>query len=299
MQALTNLGEVLSQNQVLLLTLTAILGLLIGSFLNVVILRQPQRMFHDWRQQCQQFLAGDTGNSETEPATDEQPPGIVKRRSYCPQCQHQLSALDNIPLISYLLLGGKCRYCKQPISSRYPLVEFITALASVVVVWQFGWSQEAIAGLALSWALIVLSGIDIDHQLLPDTIVLPLLWLGLLLSLTTITISPAEAIMGAAAGYLILWSIFHLFRLITGKDGMGHGDFKLLAVLGAWLGWQMLPLIILLSSLVGAVIGGIILFLRKKGSQPIPFGPYLAAAGWVAMLWGDHLTDLYMNFMGL
>ncbi len=300
MQILTNLGLILSQNQLLLLTLTAIIGLLVGSFLNVVILRQPKRMFHEWRQQCQQLLASDDGESaEPTVADSDQPPGIVKQRSFCPDCKHQLSALDNIPLFSYLFLKGHCRYCKEKISYRYPLVEFITAVVSVVVVWHFGWSVEAAVGLILSWTLIVLSGIDIDHQLLPDTITLPLLWLGLILSLLGITVSPAEAIIGAAAGYLVLWLIFHLFRIITGKEGMGYGDFKLLAVLGAWLGWQMLPLIILLSSLVGAIIGGIVLAVRKQGSQPIPFGPYLAIAGWVAMLWGSGLTDFYLNFMGL
>ncbi len=300
MQTLTDLGFIFSQNRFLLLTLTAIIGLLIGSFLNVVILRQPKRMFHEWRQQCQQLLASEETTSTDTPVSEcEPPPGIVKQRSFCPDCQHQLSALDNIPLFSYLFLKGRCRYCKEKISYRYPLVEFITAVVSIVVVWHFGWSVEALVGLIISWALIVLSGIDIDHQLLPDTITLPLLWLGLLLSLTGITVSPAEAIIGAATGYLILWSMFQLFRLVTGKEGMGYGDFKLLAVLGAWLGWQMLPLIVLLSSLVGAIIGGTLLAVRKQGSQPIPFGPYLAIAGWVAMIWGSGLTDFYLNFMGL
>ncbi len=300
MQSFTDLGQVLSQSPLLLFSLTAILGLLVGSFLNVVILRQPKRMFHEWHQQCQQLLAEDKGTTaSSEFATETAPPGIVKRRSFCPHCKHQLSALDNIPLFSYLLLRGGCRYCKNKISLRYPLLELFTALVSIAVVWHFGYSAEAGYALLFSWTLIVLSGIDIDHQLLPDEIVLPLLWLGLLLSLATGGVSPTDAILGATAGYLILWSIFQLFKLLTGKEGMGYGDFKLLAALGAWLGWQMLPLIVLLSSLLGAVIGGLLLAIRRKGSQPIPFGPYLAIAGWIALLWGDKLTDLYFRTMGL
>ncbi len=300
MQALTDLGQVLSQNPLLLLSLTVIFGLLIGSFLNVVILRQPKRMFHEWRQQCQQLLAeDDTSEKPFESVPEDIPPGIVKQRSFCPHCNHQLSALDNIPLFSYLFLRGRCRYCKKKISLRYPLVEFLTVLISVAVVWHFGYSAEAAYGLVFSWSLIVLSGIDIDHQLLPDDIVLPLLWLGLILSLSGSGVSPADAIIGAVTGYLILWSIYQLFKLLTGKEGMGYGDFKLLAALGAWLGWQLLPLVVLLSSLLGAVIGGILLAVRRKGSQPIPFGPYLAIAGWIALLWGEQLTELYLNYMGL
>lgn len=300
MQALITLGQVLSQNPFLLLSLTAIFGLLIGSFLNVVILRQPKRMFHEWRQQCQQLLSGDDCAGDLiESPEEEAPPGIVKQRSFCPHCKHPLSVLDNIPLFSYLFLRGCCRYCKEKISLRYPLVELLTALASVVVVWHFGYSVAAAYALVFSWTLIVLSGIDIDHQLLPDDIVLPLLWLGLIISLTGTDVQPADAIIGAVAGYLILWSIYQLFKLLTGKEGMGYGDFKLLAALGAWLGWQMLPLIVLLSSLLGAVIGGALLAIRRKGSQPIPFGPYLALAGWIALLWGEQLTGFYLNYMGL
>lgn len=301
MQLFSDLGQLLSQNLFLLISATAILGLLVGSFLNVVILRQPKRMFYQWRQQCQQLLADDNTipkiTESPEPAATKPPPGIVKQRSFCPQCNHHLSALDNIPLFSYLILRGRCRYCKKNISIRYPLVELLAALSSAVVVWHFGYSTEALYALVFSWTLIVLSGIDIDHQLLPDDIVLPLLWLGLILSLSGSTISPSEAIIGAAAGYLILWSIFWLFKLLTGKEGMGYGDFKLLAALGAWLGWQMLPLIVLLSSLVGAVIGGILLVVRRKGSQPIPFGPYLAIAGWIALTHGDYINDLYLNLI--
>ncbi|MCF6224735.1 MAG: A24 family peptidase [Xanthomonadales bacterium] len=295
----------MSQNSLLLLSLTAVFGLMVGSFLNVVILRQPKRMFFEWRQQCQLLLDSDKQVSANENKTAAEadpikaPPGIVKQRSFCPSCEHQLSALDNIPLFSYLFLRGCCRYCKKRISIRYPLVELLTALVSALVVWHFGYSIEAVYGLIFSWVLIVLSGIDIDHQLLPDDIVLPLLWIGLIISLSGVGVSPNDAIIGAVAGYLILWSIYQLFKLLTGKEGMGYGDFKLLAVLGAWLGWQMLPLIVLLSSLLGAVIGGILLIIRRKGSQPIPFGPYLAIAGWTALLWGDKLTGFYLSYFRL
>ncbi|MCF6262296.1 MAG: A24 family peptidase [Xanthomonadales bacterium] len=295
---MTDLGQILSQNLTLLLSLATVFGLLVGSFLNVVILRQPKRMFYQWRQQCQQLLT-DNQDNLTSPSDDNAPPGIVKQRSFCPQCKHSLSALDNIPLLSYLILRGKCRYCKKKISDRYPLVELLSALISVAVVWHFGYSIESVFVLVFSYTLIVLAGIDIDHQLLPDEIVLPLLWIGLLHSLTVGGVSPADAILGAVAGYLILWSIFQLFKLLTGKEGMGYGDFKLLAALGAWLGWQMLPLVVLLSSLLGAVIGGIMLAVRRKGSQAIPFGPYLAIAGWIALLWGKQLSDYYLRTMGL
>jgi len=302
MQLFSDLGQLLSQNLFILISSATILGLLVGSFLNVVILRQPKQMFYQWRQQCQQLLADNNAIPKiavTTESTAHPPPGVVKQRSFCPQCKHQLSALDNIPLFSYLILRGRCRYCKERISLRYPLIELLTALTSAMIVWHFGYSLEALNALVFSWALIVLSGIDIDHQLLPDDIVLPLLWLGLILSLTGLTVTPADAIIGAAAGYLILWSIFWVFKLLTGKEGMGYGDFKLLAALGAWLGWQMLPLIVLLSSLLGAIIGSILLVIRRKGSQPIPFGPYLAIAGLIALLWGNRLTDFYLNYMNL
>ncbi len=307
MQILMDLGQLLSQNLLLLLGLTAILGLMVGSFLNVVILRQPKRMFHQWREQCQLLLSSDNSGSSSEiinnvsnsTTTEQTPPGFVKQRSFCPNCKHQLSAVDNIPLFSYLFLRGRCRYCKQSISLRYPFTEMLTALVSVAIVWHFGYSAESAFGLVFSWVLIVLSGIDIDHQLLPDDIVLPLLWAGLLLSLAASGVSPQDAIIGAAAGYLSLWSIYQLFKLLTGKEGMGYGDFKLLAAIGAWLGWQMLPLVVLLSSLLGAVIGGLLLVIRRKGSQPVPFGPYLATAGCVAFLWGDQLTGLYLNYFRL
>jgi leader peptidase (prepilin peptidase)/N-methyltransferase len=214
--------------------------------------------------------------------------------------------MQNIPVVSFLLLGGKCAACKVPISPRYPAVELLTGVLSAIVAWRFGFGWEAAAGIALTWSLVAISAIDIDHQLIPDSISLPLIWAGLVLSLFSplaaaemLFISPIAAIAGAVAGYLSLWSIYHLFRLLTGKEGMGYGDFKLLAALGAWLGWQMLPLIILLSAIVGAVTGMMLIAFRKQDrSVPIPFGPYLAAAGWIAMLWGPGIMNWYLDLMG-
>ncbi|MDH3450572.1 MAG: A24 family peptidase, partial [Gammaproteobacteria bacterium] len=220
-------------------------------------------------------------------------------RSRCGNCGHQISALENIPIISYLVLGGKCSSCKTRISAQYPLVEFFTALVSVIVGWHFGVSLQALAALLLSWCLIAASGIDIGHKLLPDNITLPLLWLGMLLALFEVFIDLETSVIGAMAGYLSLWSIFVLFKVVTGKEGMGHGDFKLLAMLGAWLGWKPLFVVILTSSMVGAVVGitMILLKMTERGTQ-IPFGPYLAAAGWMTLLWGDELMQFYFSLIG-
>ena len=316
-----------------------VFGLLVGSFLNVVILRLPARLMHDWRCQCEELLAGDAkavapseaiaadavSTEETpiapmslealehaahqvdpsivevtptsEPAaTAPAPPDLVFVGSHCMHCKHPLSPLDNIPLVSWLALGGRCRYCKAPISIQYPLVEALAALAAVVVVWQFGFTWQAAAGLALSFALIALAGIDFHTQLLPDNITLPLLWGGLLLSLQPVFVDPVSAILGGALGYLSLWSVYWLFKLATGKEGMGHGDFKLVAALGAWMGpWSLLP-IILISSMLGAVIGSIALLARRQDrSTPIPFGPFIAAAGWVQFIWGPQLAQWYQS----
>ncbi|QKK02220.1 MAG: prepilin peptidase [Pseudomonadota bacterium] len=263
-------------------------GLLVGSFLNVVILRLPARLLHDWRCQCRELL-------EIE-ASEPAPPGLVLKRSHCPKCRQAIAWYDNIPLVSWLLLRRKCRHCGQPISWRYPLVELATALLSAAVVVHFGPGPEAVGALVLTWALIAATGIDIDHQLLPDQITLPLLWLGLGLNLWLGLFSSLEdAVIGAIAGYGVLWAVFHLFRLLTGKEGMGYGDFKLLAALGAWLGWQALPIIVLLGSLLGAVIGiALMIALRRGREVPIAFGPYLALAGWIAMIWGDHIVDFWL-----
>jgi leader peptidase (prepilin peptidase)/N-methyltransferase len=266
-----------------------VFGLLIGSFLNVVILRLPARLFHDWRCQCRELL-------EIEGADQEAPPGLVADRSHCPKCETTIAWYDNIPVVSWLVLRARCRQCGEPISWRYPLVELATAVLSAVVIWHFGATAEGAAGLVLTWALIAATGIDFDHQLLPDQITLPLLWLGLLLNLWLgLFASLEDAVIGAIAGYGSLWLVFHTFRLLTGKEGMGFGDFKLLGALGAWLGWQVLPLIILLASLVGAVVGvGLMIAFRHQKDVPIAFGPYLAAAGFIAMIWAEPLIDFWL-----
>lgn len=275
--------------------LAALLGLLVGSFLNVVILRLPARLMHDWRAQSRELLGLDVDiTAAAEPA----PPDLVFKGSHCPQCKHALSPLDNVPLLSWLVLRGRCRYCRAPISTQYPLVELLTAVACLVVVWKFGPTWHAAAGIALSCLLIALSGIDFRTQLLPDNLTLPLLWLGLLLSLQPLFVGPVDAILGAAIGYLSLWTVYWAFKLTTGKEGMGHGDFKLLGALGAWMGPKSLLPIILLSSLVGAILGSIILATRGKDrSTPIPFGPFIAVAGWVQFIWGEELLRLYASVL--
>ena len=289
----------LTESPLLFIGLAFVFALLIGSFLNVVIYRLPVMMERDRRAQCDEISASPAG---------ELPQGrfdLMVPRSRCPSCNHQITAMQNIPVISYLLLGGKCGNCKAPISRRYPAVELLTAVLTGVVAWRFGFGWEAAAAIALTWTLIAISVIDIDHQIIPDSISLPLIWSGLFLSLfhplagaEILFVDAKTAIAGGLAGYLSLWSIYHLFRLLTGKEGMGYGDFKLLAALGAWQGWQMLPLIILLSAIVGAV-SGILMIVTKRHerSVPIPFGPYLAAAGWVAMLYGPQIVKRYLDYM--
>jgi leader peptidase (prepilin peptidase)/N-methyltransferase len=268
-----------------------VFGALIGSFLNVVIYRLPVMMQREWRSECLEFL-------EQSPDAEEEPFSLSVPRSRCGDCGHQISALQNIPIISYLLLGGKCAACKTKISAQYPLVELFTALVSVVVGWHFGVSLQALAALLLSWCLIAASGIDIGHKLLPDNITLPLLWLGILLSVFDVFVSLQDSVLGVMVGYMSLWTVFILFKLVTGKEGMGYGDFKLLAMLGAWLGWQPLFVVILTSSLVGAIVGIGMIMMKKTGRDTqIPFGPYLAAAGWMTLLWGDQLMHFYGNLL--
>jgi len=280
-----------------LVPLTALLGLLVGSFLNVVILRLPRRLEHDWRNQARELLGMDVA---VDGPADEAPPDLVLKRSHCPQCRHVLSALDNIPLLSWLALRGRCRYCKAPISLQYPLVELLSAILSAAVAWRFGFGWPLAAGLVFTWTLIAAAGIDVRTQLLPDQLTLPLLWLGLLIALVPVFVTPAAAIVGAAIGYLSLWSVFWLFKLLTGKEGMGYGDFKLLGALGAWMGATSLLPIILLSSLIGAIIGGVVLAVRGQGrNTPIPFGPFIAAAGWVWFVFGDRLGGYYEQLFGL
>ncbi len=270
-------------------------SLCVGSFLNVVVYRLPLMMEKSWQQEYQEYFSPDL-----EPA-NAPVFNLAVPRSACPHCKHQLSALDNIPLLSYLLLQGKCRYCKAPVSLRYPLLELATALLSAVVAWQFGATATGLLYLGVTWALLALTFIDIDKMLLPDQITLPLLWLALVAAVAGFSkVDAATAITGAAFGYLALWSVYWLFKLLTGKEGMGYGDFKLLAVFGALLGWQQLPLIILLSSFVGAVIGSVLLAMQGKDkNNAIPFGPYIAAAGWIAMLWGEQITAAYLSMIQL
>lgn len=269
-----------------------ILGLLIGSFLNVVIYRLPKMMQRDWRAQAREIL-------ELPADSKAEPFNLILPYSTCLHCSHQIKARENIPVISYLFLRGKCSSCKARISKRYPLVELACGVLSAYVAYHFGFGWQVAAALVLSWGLLAMSLIDVDHQLLPDDLVLPLLWLGLIVNTFGLFASLEDALWGAVAGYLSLWSVYWLFKLLTGKEGMGYGDFKLLAMLGAWGGWQILPLTILLSSLVGAVLGVIMLRLRnKETSTPIPFGPYLAIAGWIALLWGDQITATYLQFAG-
>ncbi|MFZ3154802.1 prepilin peptidase [Pseudomonas sp.] len=269
-----------------------LIGLLIGSFLNVVVYRLPIMMQRDWREQAREILELP---GEAQTATFN----LVLPNSSCPHCAHEIKPWENIPLISYLFLRGKCSSCKAPISLRYPLVELSCGLLSGFIAWHFGFTWQAGGMLLLTWGLLAMSLIDADHQLLPDSLVLPLLWLGLIANSFGLFTSLGDALWGAVAGYLSLWSVYWLFKLVTGKEGMGYGDFKLLAMLGAWGGWQVLPLTILLSSLVGAVLGLIMLRLRNaETSTPIPFGPYLAIAGWIALLWGEQITSRYLQIAG-
>ena len=257
------------------------LGLLVGSFLNVVIFRLPVMMESRWRRDCCELL-------EVEQEKQEAPLNLATPNSHCPHCKAPIKPWQNIPVLSFMLLGGKCNHCAAPISLRYPIVELVTGLVTLALAGFFDFSPELLGAILLTWALIALTMIDVDHQLLPDDITLPLLWLGLLFNLQSTYVSLSDAVIGAMAGYLILWTIYHIFKLLTSKEGMGYGDFKLLAALGAWVGWQMLPEIILLSSLVGAIVGITLMVIKRRGKEiPIPFGPYLAVAGWLALLLGD------------
>lgn len=283
--------SLLQESPATYITLATIVGLIIGSFLNVVIHRLPIMMERQWREHC---------SDQSQNIEGEERFNLIYPRSRCPHCGHQISALENIPVISFLLQKGRCRSCGANISIRYPIVELLTAASSAYVAWHFGFGWESAAALIVTWALIALTFIDLDHQLLPDSITLPLMWLGLLASLLPVFADMRSSIIGAAAGYLSLWLIYHLFRITTGKEGMGYGDFKLLAMLGAWMGWQALPVVILMSSVVGAVVGiGLIVTKRHERTKPIPFGPYLAAAGWITLLWGDAITSYYFRIAGI
>ncbi len=283
--------EFLVANPGAAITVAFVLGLLIGSFLNVVILRLPKRLEWQWRQQSREFL-------EISETYDPSPPGIVVQSSHCPKCAHKLAAWENIPLLSFLMLRGKCRSCGTPISWQYPAVELITGLAFAACVWRFGIGWESGLGLVLSAVLVTLSGIDLRTTLLPDELTYPLLWIGLLASLINVYVDPTASILGAVVGYLSLWSVYWLFKLVTGKEGMGYGDFKLLAALGAWCGVSAILPIVMISSLVGAVIGSAWLLIqgRDRATQ-IPFGPYLAIAGWIHFILGIDLLGLFLRWL--
>ncbi len=267
-------------------TLAVIVGLAVGSFLNVVIHRLPKIMEREWRAQCAE-LAG-------EPAPQEPKLTLASPRSHCPACGHRIRLVENVPIVSWLALRGKCSACGAKIGLRYPLVEAVTGVAFGYAAWRFGFGAAALGAMFFLAALIALTAIDFDTHLLPDAITLPLLWLGLLLNVDGTFVDLRSAVIGAAAGYLVLWAVYQAFKLATGKEGMGYGDFKLLAAIGAWLGWQMLPLVVLASSFVGAVVGVVLIVLARRGREvPIPFGPYLAAAGVIALFWGRPITDYY------
>ncbi|MFT5161787.1 MAG: leader peptidase (prepilin peptidase)/N-methyltransferase [Alteromonadaceae bacterium] len=290
-----NIITMLVNNTAYFYATVIVFSLIVGSFLNVVIHRLPIMMEKQWLCECRQYL-GDELKTPDKPTEPEAVYNLSLPRSACPKCGHKITALENVPLLSWLLLRGKCSHCTNPISIRYPLVELLTAVLSVVIANHFGPTPVLLGYLLLTWGLIALTFIDLDTMLLPDQITLALLWLGLLISVWGLGISPTEAIIGACVGYLSLWSVYWLFKLVTGKEGMGFGDFKLLAVFGAWLGWQSILLIVLLSSFVGAAFGLFIIYQQKKGKNtPIPFGPYIAIAGWITILWGEPIIDFYLQ----
>jgi len=298
-----NIILVLETNLTVLVTICLIFGLLVGSFLNVVIFRYPIMLFREWEDMAKDILK-ERGFKLSAPkeSFDKQPEkfNLVVPRSACPKCGHKITSLENIPLISYLFLKGKCRDCKNPISIRYPFVELLTGICFALTANHFGFGWPLGAALLITGYFVAMSFIDIDHQILPDTMTLPLVWLALLCSFQSLFIPLQDAVIGALVGYLVLWSIYWLFKLVTGKEGMGYGDFKLLAVIGALVGWQQVGLVVILSAGVGAIIGGLLLAIQGKGKETkIPFGPYLAVAGWITLLWGDVIIDKYMQFSGL
>lgn len=291
------LANLLGQNSILLTSLIALLGLFVGSFLNVVIYRLPLRLQHEWQSECKEFLGTDISSSDS---SETPPENIFTSRSHCPHCSHLITAFENIPVLSYLILRGKCSECSEHISVRYPVVEILTAVLSGITAWSFGFTAALPFVLILVWSLVALSFIDFDHKLLPDKLVYPILWLGLLVNSQNILTDIYSALYGAVAGYLVLWIVYQAFKLLTGKEGMGYGDFKLLSLIGAWLGWQMLPLVVLLSSLVGAIVGILgILILGRDKQLPIPFGPYLSVAALIALFWGQQIIDSYLQFAGI
>ncbi|UOB73182.1 A24 family peptidase [Pseudoalteromonas sp. APM04] len=291
--------EVMQSQLWFYLITVGLVSLCVGSFLNVVIYRLPLMMQREWQSECRLLLDDELNTNITKPKNTSEPFNLVKPNSTCPKCKTAIKPWQNIPIISWLILKGKCASCSNPISIRYPAVEAVTALLSLVVAYTFGATEQALLYIVITWALVALTFIDIDHMLLPDQLTLPLVWLALIAAVGGVTITPSDAVMGAAFGYLSLWSVFWLFKLLTGKEGMGYGDFKLLALFGTLLGWQSLLTIILLSSVVGAIIGIALLTIQGKDkATPIPFGPYLAIAGWITLLWGNQLQSAYFNLIG-
>jgi leader peptidase (prepilin peptidase)/N-methyltransferase len=291
---LSQLQIYLQLHPVVFLFVVGAYGLIVGSFLNVVIHRLPQMLDREWHSQCRELLQ----LPEAENTAVKY--NLVTPGSRCPHCGHRIRAWENIPVFSYVLLRGRCSECRQKIALRYPLIETATAAFSVATAWHFGVSVETLAALLLVWALIPLAIIDYDHKILPDSITLPFLWLGLIVASLGVFTDLRSALFGAVAGYLSLWLVYHGFRLLTGKEGMGFGDFKLFALFGAWMGWQHLPILILIASLAGAVIGGAALLVHRQGrDHPIPFGPFLCLAGWITLLWGDTLARTYLQFARL
>lgn len=304
---LNDIATLYSGNAMLFAGSAFVLGLVVGSFLNVVIYRVPLILEREWRAQAAELLSPADGNTTVGVSSGIEPFTLSIPRSACPVCKAPILAWQNIPVVSWLVLRGRCAACSTKISPRYPLVELATAVLSASVAWHFGFGINAACGILVTWALIALTGIDIDHQLLPDNITLPLMWTGLVAAVfigpvsgRVLPVSPRDAIIGSIVGYLSLWLVFHAFRLVTGKEGMGYGDFKLFAALGAWLGWKMLPLVIILSAGTGAVLGISMILLRGRDrAAPMPFGPYLAMAGWLALMYGDSLVSGYLRISGL
>ncbi len=287
------LTALMSANPAIYIVCASILGLLVGSFINVVIHRLPIMMERRWRHECAEMLG--SADAPAEARFD-----LVAPRSHCPHCGHAISAWENIPLLSYVLLKGRCHGCGAHISLRYPVVELISGLMTATAAWYFGFTWGAAGAMLFGWSVLALTGIDIDQQLLPDDITLPLLWLGLIFNLHATFVDLHSAVLGAVWGYMSLWIIFQVFRKLTGKEGMGFGDFKILAAIGAWLGWQLLPLVVILAAGVGAIVGLSMIVMRRAETQTaLPFGPYLAAAGWIALFWGHDIMHAYMTFSGM
>ncbi len=295
---MTDFISLLSTNQSFFFAVTFIFSLMVGSFLNVVILRFPKMLEQGWKRECREFLADELKEPERNVDNEQNTITLSKPSSTCPSCLHKIRFYENIPVISWLFLRGKCSKCQNKISIRYPLVELSTAVLSVVIAANFGVTITTLGLLVLTWGLVCLTLIDLDHMLLPDQFTLPLIWLGLVININGAIVPLSDAVIGAIVGYMSLFSIFWLFKLITGKEGMGHGDFKLVAVFGAWIGWQLLPLLILMASAVGAIIGiSMMVYKNHQREQAIPFGPYLAIAGWITLLWGEGIWAWYLNYL--